>query len=144
MWENVKNLWNHVVGRHFVSLWKCRPIMWFRKFMTFSHMISVFFQANWLYQGLKTQLVWKKTEIMWENVKNLWNRVVGRRFHNETKCRPTTWFGNFLTFSHMISVFFQPNWLYLGLKTQLVWKKTNIMWENVKKLRNHVVGWRFV
>ena len=56
------------------------------------------------------------------------------------KRRPTRWFGNFLTFSHMISVFFQPNWLYLGLKTQLVWKKTEFMWEKVKKLQNHLVA----
>ena len=84
-------------------------------------------------------MVCKKPEFMWENVKNLQNHIVGRRFFKETKRRPTRWFGKFLTFSHMISVIFQTNWLYLGLKTQLVWKKTEFMWENVKKLRNHLV-----
>ena len=43
----------------------------------------------------------------------------------------------------MISVFLQPNWLYFGLKTQLAWKKTEFMQENVKSLWNHVVGRRF-
>ena len=51
---------------------------WFCKFLTFSYMISVFFPPNWLFTGLKNQLVWKKTGIMLENVTNLQNRVVGR------------------------------------------------------------------
>ena len=50
--------WNVLQG--FVSLWKHRSTRWFCKFLTFSHMNSVFFQPNWLYFGLKTQLVWKK------------------------------------------------------------------------------------
>ena len=53
-------------------------------FDIFSHDFS-FFQPNWHYLGLKTQLVWKKTAFMLENVKNLQNHVVGRRFHNDTK-----------------------------------------------------------
>ena len=52
-------------------------------------MYSVFFQPNWLYLGLKTQLVWKKIKFMWENVKNLRNHLVGRCFHNETKACKT-------------------------------------------------------
>ena len=68
---------------------KCRPTTWIDKFLTFSHPNSVFFQPNWLYIGLKTQLVWKKTQFIGENVKNLLNHVVGRRFHNETKPQKT-------------------------------------------------------
>ena len=122
----------------FCRLWKRRPTTCFCEFLTFSHKISICFQPNWLYFGLKTQLGWKKTEIMWENVKNLQNHFVGRRFYKWTKRRPTTRFGKFLTFSHIISVFFQPSWLYLGLKTQLTRKKTEFMWENVKNLKNHL------
>ena len=66
-------------------MWKQRPTRWFCQFLTFSHMISVSFQPNWLYLGLKTHLAWKKTEFMWENVKNLQNHLVGRCFHIETK-----------------------------------------------------------
>ena len=69
----------------FSQLDKTSATTWFRKLLTFSHMISVFFQPNGLYLGLKTQLIWKKTEFMWENVKNLRNHLVDRRFHNETK-----------------------------------------------------------
>ena len=75
--------WNFFWG--FVSLWKCRPTTWFPKIGTFSPMNWVFFQSNWLYQGLETQLSWKKTQFMCENVKNLQNHVDGRRFHNDTK-----------------------------------------------------------
>ena len=64
---------------------KHQPLRWFCKFLTFSHMNSGFFQTNWLYLGLKTQLVWKKTEIMWENVKNLQNHLVGRHFSQQNK-----------------------------------------------------------
>ena len=78
-----KAQWN--VSWGFVLLWKRWPTTWFCKFLTFSHMISVFFQPNWLYLGLKTQLVWKKTKFMWENVKNFQNHVIDRCFHNETK-----------------------------------------------------------
>ena len=71
--------WN--VSQGCVSVWKRRPTIWFHKFLTFSHMISVFFQFNWLYLG---QLVWKKTQFMWENVKNLQNHLIGRCFHRQT------------------------------------------------------------
>ena len=147
MWENVKNLWNHLIDRHkrehsllsisvllSLFLWDLSALGQAKSFMLSffmrNHMISVFFQPNWLYLGLKTQLVWKQTKFMWENVKNLQNHVVGRHFVSLWKLRPTKWFCNFLTFSHMNSVFFQPNWLYFGLKHSIALKNN---WNHVRK-----------
>ena len=76
-WKQTAAQWN--VSQGFVALWKRRPTRWFGKFLTFSHMISVFFQPNWLNLGLKTQLAWKRTEFMWKNVLNLPNHL----------CRPS-------------------------------------------------------
>ena len=106
-------------------------------------MSSVFFQPNWLYLKLKTQSVWKKTEFMWENVKNLPNHLVGRGFVLLWKHRPTRWFCKFLTFSHMISIFFQTNWVFRPKLSQFGWKKTEFMWENVKNWLYHLVGRSF-
>ena len=76
-------------------------------FLTFSPMNWVFFQLNWVSVPFLSQLSWKMTQFMCENVKNLPNRVVGRRFQNETKCRPTACFCKFKTFSLINWVFFQ-------------------------------------
>ncbi len=64
---------------------KCRPTRWFCKFLTFSHTNAVFFQPNWLFSGLKSQLVLKKTQFMWENVKNLPNHFIARSFSHRDK-----------------------------------------------------------
>ena len=78
-------------------------------FDLFSHEFSLFSTQLSFYAVLGR----KKTEIMCENVKSLQNHVVGRHFVSLWKRRPTTWFGKFLTFSHMNSVFFQPNWVFI-------------------------------
>ena len=38
---------------------------------------------------------------------------------------------------------FQTHWVFRPTLSQLGWKKTEIMWENVKNLPNHVVARRF-
>ena len=43
----------------------------------------------------------------------------------------------------MNSVFFQPIWVFMPKKSQLGWKKTEIMRENVKNLQFRVVGLYF-
>ena len=48
--------WN--VSQGYVSMWKRRPITWFWKFLTFSHMNSVFFQTNWVFRLKLNQLGW--------------------------------------------------------------------------------------
>ena len=51
--------------------------------------------------------------------------------------------GNFWHFLTWFQSFFNPI-EFLGLKkVNWVWKKTEIMWENVKNLQNHLVGRRF-
>ena len=71
MWENVKNLPNHVVGRHFHSETKRRPTLWVLKFLTFSLINSVFFQPNWAFRLLKA-----RNKLKWvEKRLNLWGKM---------------------------------------------------------------------
>ena len=70
-----------------------------------------------------------------------WNVLHG--FVSLWKRRPTTWFVKFLTFSPVNSVFFQPIWAFMLLQSQLSQKFTEFLGENVKFLRNHVVGRHF-
>ena len=85
MWENVKNLPNHVVGRRFLHETKRRGERNLAHFWHFHTWIESFSQSNGLYQGLETGLSWKETQFIGENVKNLSNLVVGRGFAQRNK-----------------------------------------------------------
>ena len=76
----------------------------------------------------------KITKIKHHYTSFLWADTAGFEWnHSGMFCKVC----KFLTFSHMISVLFKPNWLYWGLKTQLVWRKD---WIHVRKCQKFAIS----